>query len=108
MSRAQMRSECARGAERTVDTIPFLVLLKSVLIFHRRGFYCTDSIHEKLRLTILFFKYKCSLRAQRRMGGHARVPTDGKRVLLLPWDGVLGAEEASDPRGATERFVFFL
>lgn len=43
-----------------VDTIPFLVLLKSVLIFHRQGFYCTDSIHENSRLTILFFKYKCS------------------------------------------------
>lgn len=27
--------------------IPFLVLLKSVLIFHHRGFYGTDSIHEK-------------------------------------------------------------
>lgn len=102
-----MRSECVRGAERTVDTIPFLVLLKSVLIFHRRGFYCTDSIHEKLRLMILFFKYKCSLRAQRRTGGgRARVPTDGKSVLLLPRDSVLGAEEASDPHGATERFVF--
>lgn len=56
-SRARMRS--VRGAERTVDTIPFLVLLKSVLIFHRQGFYCTDSIHEN-RLTILFFEYKCS------------------------------------------------
>lgn len=27
--------------------IPFLVLLKSVLIFHHWGFYGTDSIHEK-------------------------------------------------------------
>lgn len=40
-------------------------------------------------------------------GGCARVPTDRKSVLLLPWDCVLGAEEASDRHGATERFVFF-
>lgn len=52
---------CERVCEREcVDIsgslIPFLVLLKSVLIFHRWGFYGTDSIHEILTDTILFFK----------------------------------------------------
>lgn len=36
-----------------------LVLLKSVLIFHRWGFYGTDSIHEKLDEKSYFSKTKC-------------------------------------------------
>lgn len=44
---------CARESEKlkkmpiSGSLIPFLVLLKSVLIFHHWGFYGTDSIHEK-------------------------------------------------------------
>lgn len=53
------RVRATSGENRRYNSI-FLVLLKSVLIFHRQGFYCTDSIHENSRLTILFFKSKCS------------------------------------------------
>lgn len=64
-SRAWMRNECVRRADRTVDTIPFLVLLKSVLIFHRQGFYCTDSIHENSDWRSYFSSTNVRDRAQR-------------------------------------------
>lgn len=65
-SRARMRNECVRRAERTVDAIPFLVLLKSVLIFHRQGFYCTDSIHGNSDRQFYFSSTNVRHRAERR------------------------------------------
>lgn len=60
--------------------IPFLVLLKSVLIFHPWGFYGTEK--KNPMDTILFFKYKCSLNVQSKGGGVVTLWTNACRPSL--------------------------
>lgn len=69
----------------------FLVLLKSVLIFHRWGFYGTDSIHEKSDGHNLIFQVqKCAKRRKKRKTLWTNVSAIFKRA-----DGALRSVKSS-------------
>ena len=63
--------------------IPFLVLLKSVLIFHRWGFYGTDSIHEKSDGQSYFSNTKMFVNVQIERDLWAEITLWTKRVFAI-------------------------
>lgn len=89
----------------------FLVLLKSVLIFHRQGFYCTDSIHKNSDWRSYFSSTNVRSRAERRREACAsRRQRCGLEACPLVAVGTaeLGADEAFHSHGAICVFLFFL